>query len=145
MRVGAHLRVYVKRFLFYLVAFCIPAVLLASFSGPHPASHCLQYGKVTGSWARPWKRGYCTVTLPPLSSSDDDEGEASHSHGQPSPSHTFTTNHSASSREDLEDETVSVQVQGSHTEVGRIPVTCRAYTASEFLYELLVKVSCYVQ
>ena len=95
-----------------------------------------------GSWTRAWERGYCTVTLPPLSSSDDDEGEASHSHGQPSPSHTFTTNHSASSREDLEDETVSVQVQGSHTEVGRMPF--RAYTASEFLYELLVKIS-YVQ
>ena len=116
---GTHSRVYVKRFLFYLVPFCIPAILLASFLGPRPASHCLQYGKGMGSWARAWERG--TVTLPPLSSSDDDEGEASHSHGQPSPSHTFTTNHSASSREDLEDETVSVQVQGSHTEVGRMP------------------------
>ena len=135
---GAHSRVYVKRFLeimFSLVALCISTVLLASFPGPHPASRRLQYGKAMGSWVRAWERGFCTVTLPPLSSSDDDEGEASHSHGHPSPSHTFTTNHSTSSREDLEDETVSVQVQG------------RAQGVGECHLELIlvkVSVSCYI-
>ena len=59
----------------------------------------------------------CIVTLPSLSS-DDDEGEASHLPSHPSPSHMFTTNHSASSREDLEDETVSAQVQERSHGVG---------------------------
>ena len=33
--------------------------MLASFPGPHPASHRL---KATGSWARAWEQGYKDVT-----------------------------------------------------------------------------------
>ena len=35
----------------------ICGIILASFPGPRPASRRLQYGKVTGSWARAWERG----------------------------------------------------------------------------------------
>ena len=72
------------------------------------------------------------MTLPPLSS-DDDEGEASHPPNHHSPSHIFTTNHSASSREDLEDETVSAQLQERSQGVEECQIyTYQTYIASEF-------------